>query len=1447
MCIGVHQGHELVPAASTAGNIEQFRVTVELNALSSSASSGTTGTGNSSASTPWILDTGANCICTSPEDPCIVKLYESETVPLGTTAGNVSAKRAMIQTPYGTRRGLVVPGSPRLLPGYMFDVFRQIRRVCQGGVCFDVVWKDNVPVVSVTAGGDASGTPVSVSTVSLRPHSVTSRKRRKLAAKLRKRYKISERVEDEDWDLPPVKGDVTGPSTPTCPVCTTPSGVRNVESEDSGSPGTDVVRTLDFDDVNCYSCLFTSVKAQAYASALAVNELTHLHCSCEFCKIANTPFAPQKRKVGGWTPKYSIGDLIVGDLCTDWSQDRLGNTVALIMRDVSSGLRYVRPLKSKVPEGVKEGLTEFREMLLSMREYLKLPKPHRPWIYHCDRGGEFEAKRFETWVAENGGTVKYAPKGAHVGAAEQAVRHVLQGTRVALYAAGLTVRYWSYAARQHVHNGNLEMPGFKQFLEHTGRPYHAEVFGRLCFFKPQKGDAPPKGENTSYPAAFLGFDPCMTQGAWVLFSKNEGKSLSVTSVKLGTKSDEGSASGLVWSKPQSDGRTTMAYKRIIQDLKEICVQNKGAIENGHPGMTAEEMSAWLLAHPVPMRYIEAMSSCPACRGKHEAHTWANDCYMRGITESQARHFGRWKRGKGVEEQKAYLKELRAKNAKTLSAEQLAKVRGGVDSEESEGDEAVFSTRAFDAVKKKWLVGHGTTKSHSAFVASLPSEYDMCGAPHSTCGCKAGLCSFYSAHVDSGDDTTVPGSPRESEADSSSDSQATCLMRELGKGILECSSQETHIQTCLNSADSPVQFRQRSAVNLLEREYITADPVAIATHTFEYLEDAPGYENHFFARVTRKMTRQEREGAGAAAIQLELDRLVEHGLFSRPVSSAQMLREKPDTTYSGVAMLAHVKHAERSVESQKFKGRMVVLGDNVKNLSDHRPAVMPSDVPVGEVASLDEVRCVAGYAVMAGLNAECVDIQNAYLTAPMRTLEGRDINHGLYLPKAIWSLLPSWLHPSKDCREPIWPMARAGYGHPVSGHLFIGRLREYLLKIGFRKIEGSCALFKRGSVLIAVYVDDIVGVGESSELASFWEQLGEQFRFSAEPEECSEFLGISFKREDTDTHNVYKLSLGDYVRDTVRLYESMWKAKVTPSLTPGTENIRTAHPDMCSVERSQKDLQCLIGRILWICRTTRPEVAEKASAYGSRILTWGSDCEKELAKTIGYLASTPDAALEFRWPKHKPTHFFNSIHTDADWAVPRSQSGFISFFSCSSQVEEEGREDSVEGFVPLYFGSKKQPLTADSSTSAEVISVHYGIRQSYGIMSSFGEFLKSRDILPGELLVKVRIDNHTALAYLSKFPTDTFYIYSKAINVRIGLLRDLVLAKLIDVGYVSTNLNRGDSFTKGFSGPVFPNKARLCGIVYSVNCLVSKKSMVARKMRGVLWKRANMAVQSFVSA
>ena len=133
------------------------------------------------------------------------------------------------------------------------------------------------------------------------------------------------------------------------------------------------------------------------------------------------------------------------------------------------------------------------------------------------------------------------------------------------------------------------------------------------------------------------------------------------------------------------------------------------------------------------------------------------------------------------------------------------------------------------------------------------------------------------------------------------------------------------------------------------------------------------------------------------------------------------------------------------------------------------------------------------------------------------------------------------------------------------------------------------------------------------------------------------------------------------------------------------------------------------------------------------------------------------------------------------------------------------------------------------------------------MSSFGEFLKSRDLLPRELLVKVRIDSHTALAYLSKFPTDTFYIYSKAINVRIGLPRDLVLAKLIDVGYVSTNLNRGDSFTKGFSGPVFPNKARLCGIVYSVNCLVSKKSMVARKMRGVLWKRANMAVQSFVSA
>ena len=659
------------------------------------------------------------------------------------------------------------------------------------------------------------------------------------------------------------------------------------------------------------------------------------------------------------------------------------------------------------------------------------------------------------------------------------------------------------------------------------------------------------------------------------------------------------------------------------------------------------------------------------------------------------------------------------------------------------------------------------------------------------------------------------------------------VKDLEKGILECPTAEALIQRCLEGSVSPVEFK--------------VSPELVREFRDNFVESDSGEAfgvPSFHARVTRKMTREEKEGPGREALQLEVSKLVEHGLFGKPILESEAIKVMPDVTVSGVALLGHVKFAEKQDSSlHKYKGRAVILGDAIQDLSTGRPARAHPDVPTGDVARLEEVRCLAAYATMSGHPAQSIDIQNAYLNVAFETPEGRPIHHVLRLPGNVREMLPSDLQPERGPGRWVWPMLRAGYGHPISGHLFINKIKKKLFALGFSQLDGTAALFSKGSILLGAYVDDILCVGDAEELSIFWSQLGAEFIFGDEPKECREFLGISFSRYEEGEFRVCHLTLGDYIKDTVKVYEEMWGCKVRPSLTAGTETVRSFDPETPETDapRPLHNLQSIIGRLLWICRTVRPELSHMASGFGGRVLTWRADCDAQLFKCMGFLALTAEAALEFRWPKtlsldQESVRVFASIHVDSDWLTPRSQSGFVSNISCGSE------EDCVSGYLPIHWNSKKQSIAADSSTSAEVIATHFGIKGSFNIMRSFVDWVALRGLFGSRDTPKImiRIDNSTALKFLLEAPTETFGVYSKAILVRRNLLRDLVLMGIFGANKVASELNRSDVLTKCFGNKEFINKAELAGVTFK-NCSAVGRSAVAQVARGVFWFRANCSV------
>jgi len=372
--------------------------------------------------------------------------------------------------------------------------------------------------------------------------------------------------------------------------------------------------------------------------------------------------------------------------------------------------------------------------------------------------------------------------------------------------------------------------------------------------------------------------------------------------------------------------------------------------------------------------------------------------------------------------------------------------------------------------------------------------------------------------------------------------------------------------------------------------------------------------------------------------------------------------------------------------------------------------------------------------------------------------------------------------------------------------------------------------------LATYVDDLLATGKSDELEAFWEALGKAFTFKSEPSDVhgDEFLGIDFTRCESETHYGWDMGMSAYILDTIREYERLWETVVKPAHTPGVECVRTlnkAKSVPLAVERPLVALQSVVGRLLWVCRTARPDLAHMASAFGARVLTWDTTTDRELARTMGYLLLTHNAQLSFRWPKDRaslrPGKLYNTISTDADWVEPRSQSGML------ASVSTGDCPDSTDGWLPVHWLSKKQSLSADSSTSAEIIAAHTGLREAFPIMLALCQFLAESGTIEEAPTVCLRVDNATCLKHVSQNPTQTFFVYAKACAVRISLLSDLHKAGIICASHVASALNPSDVFTKAFGPLDFLGKAKQTGLRFPEESPVHVANVAAR---GVLWRR-----------
>ena len=174
-------------------------------------------------------------------------------------------------------------------------------------------------------------------------------------------------------------------------------------------------------------------------------------------------------------------------------------------------------------------------------------------------------------------------------------------------------------------------------------------------------------------------------------------------------------------------------------------------------------------------------------------------------------------------------------------------------------------------------------------------------------------------------------------------------------------------------------------------------------------------------------------------------------------------------FASLMDICHLKNAELKTKHQKYKGRVVLRGDIVKDDSGSYAASQMTAAKDMDIISR-----------LPGCAGQAADAASAYTQVKME-----DAPKLLKIPKSecpdIWIRLPrhNWPKSWSSMEDPVVPLERNLYGHPLAGLLWERQVEKILLKYGWEKGSSWECLFvhREKGLFLSVYMDDIKLAGK----------------------------------------------------------------------------------------------------------------------------------------------------------------------------------------------------------------------------------------------------------------------------------------------------------------------------------------------------------------------------------
>ena len=494
-----------------------------------------------------------------------------------------------------------------------------------------------------------------------------------------------------------------------------------------------------------------------------------------------------------------------------------------------------------------------------------------------------------------------------------------------------------------------------------------------------------------------------------------------------------------------------------------------------------------------------------------------------------------------------------------------------------------------------------------------------------------------------------------------------------------------------------------------------------------------------------------------AIRKEYQSIEEHQVFSEPC----ML--PPGKTALDTKMVLKEKPTANELDEPEYKARLCVRGFLQKYGIDFHDTHSP-------VAAFQSLRLFIDLMAKLDYEMDTVDVKTAFLYADLK--------------EEIYIRIPDGYPNSESLRKEgkVLRLLKSLYGLKQAPAEWNRDVDTKLNSFGFSALRSEPCIYvgklEGKTCYILVYVDDLILATPNKGTMADLKSLIRRFYTIKDNGPISFYLNLHFLRNRKE--RTIAIHQTKKIRELLSDYSELVGA---PSKLPARPNVILTK-DMCPSNPEEIDamkrlpFRNILGRLLHICITARPDIAFAVNNVGRFASNPGQNHFQALIQILKYLKSTQNLVLLMGGKVEKiRVHSYS----DSDWAGDidqrRSRSGF-SIFSGKSL---------------LIWASKLQSNTAKSTVEAE-----------YNSLSSTVSFMLWVRNLLGELgfaqndLSRMFEDNKSCIdtAKSGKNLPGT-----KHIDIAIHFIRDHVDSE-IEITQIASNDNVADFFTKALSYPQF---------------------------------------------